>query len=135
MGIIGSFEGWVPTPQDLYYNGVKTQIPFVNSAVCADQNTRLYITNGTGVPFRLFHTNFDVRSYSALIFEGSFVSSGGPNGYFEVTLGNTISGVKLNGNRSSFQFDISQVITMPANLQVSTKYLNVGCYFTRIRLA
>ncbi len=22
MGIIGSFEGWVPTPQDLYYNGV-----------------------------------------------------------------------------------------------------------------
>ena len=76
MGIIGSFEGWVPNPQDLYYNGVNSAgFTLGDGQGWYFENTRIHykpssISGNTKAV--VFSRAIDVRSYSKLILEGYF---------------------------------------------------------------
>ena len=154
MGIIGSFEGFVPTPQDLYYNGVNVGGLQINSF--AQENTRLYMTGDYATWDQraiVFPNTIDVRSYSKLILEGRFLRY-----YHKDSDGNSTSSswVKLyryktyNSNEQlasvewggeygaamgNIVFDISQLISFEANkYYIGIAYIAKGTYITRIRL-
>ena len=138
MGIIGSFEGWVPTPQDLYYNGVNVNgILKLNNAIF--ENTRILLTSDTQNTLAFYFTkDIDVRSYSRLVFEGAFFQM--YNNGFMANLngpsGSTLVSI-TSATTNTFQFDITQLTTIPANsyLMFTMFLANRQSYITRIRLA
>ena len=154
MGIIGSFEGWVPTPRDLYYNGLNVGGLKIN--LFTQENTRLYMTGDYATWNQqaiVFSNTIDVRSYSKLILEGRFLRY-----YHKDSDGNSTpsSWVKLyryktyNSNEQlasvewggeygaamgNIVFDISQLISFEANkYYIGIAYIAKGTYITRIRL-
>ena len=134
LGIQGNFEGWVPTPQDLYYNGVNSGLA-VNYTACTFENTRIKLTSNfrSGVIFN-FSRTYDVRSYSKLILEGSFrVYGTNMNATIqqESTSG-VIASVNIGGDTSRLEFDISQVITFDTKHYVYFRNSNSD-YITRVR--
>ena len=153
MGIIGSFEGWVPTPQDLYYNGVNVGGLQIN--LFAQENTRLLMKGDYSTWNHraiVFPNTIDVRSYSKLIFEGQFLrywkndpDNGIPPSWISLCRYKTynsdeeIAKVKWDGGYGAsignFQLDISQLTTFEANkYYISIGYIAKGTYITRIRL-
>lgn len=134
LGIQGNFEGWVPMPQDLYYNGVNSGLT-VNNAACTFENTRIKLTSNfrSGTIFN-FSRTYDVRSYSKLILEGSFrifgtnmnatIEQEGTSGF--------IASVNIGGNTSRLEFDISQAITFDTKHYVYFRNSNSD-YITRVR--
>ena len=138
MGIIGSFEGWVPNPQDLYYNGVNVNgILKLNNAIF--ENTRILLTSDTQNTLAFYFTkDIDVRSYSRLVFEGAFFQM--YNNGFMANLngpsGSTLVSI-TSATTNTFQFDITQLTTIPANsyLMFTMFLANRQSYITRIRLA
>ena len=134
LGIQGNFEGWVPTPQDLYYNGVNSGLAG-NYTACTFENTRIKLTSNfrSGVIFN-FSRTYDVRSYSKLILEGSFrVYGTNMNATIqqESTSG-VIASVNIGGDTSRLEFDISQVITFDTKHYVYFRNSNSD-YITRVR--
>ena len=153
MGIIGSFEGWVPTPQDLYYNGVNVGGLQIN--LFAQENTRLLMKGDYSTWNHraiVFPNTIDVRSYSKLIFEGQFLrywkndpDNGIPPSWISLCRYKTynsdeeIAKVKWDGGYGAsignFQLDISQLTTFEANkYYISIGYIAKGTYIIRIRL-
>ena len=137
--ITGSFEGWVPTPQDLYYKGNNLAGFTVSDAQF--QNTQIvFPIAGTLRLNPILNTTkiIDVRSYTNLVFEGTLKPFSVSNGFiqgFEIptdigtisTLSNTSNGL----NQSIHTVNISQAKQIVIG-KISTQYRGT---ITRIRLS
>lgn len=137
FGQTGAFEGWVPTPQDLYYNGVFTK-QFTFPSIIAQENTRLLIKSNQTRRLFAFAEAIDVRSYSQLIFEGDFVNYFEAGSNYAISL-ETGSGALVSGTTylptNTVVFNITNVATIPANTDIYIYSLKYGSYINRIRLA
>lgn len=136
-GVVGTFEGWVPTPQDWYYNGVNTYGVACNSTYFRFENTRIYCfyTSSSRVNSIQFRRAYNVQSYSRLNFNGHFISNaatirvelGGSN------IGTTVTNVP-NG-AGSFSIDISQISSFSGSEALWIRDLKEGLFFNRISLS
>jgi hypothetical protein len=136
-GVVGTFEGWVPTPQDWYYNGVNTYGVDCNSAYFRFENTRIYCfsTSSSRVNSIQFRRAYNVQSYSRLNFNGHFISNAatirvdleGSN------IGTTVTNVP-NG-AGSFSIDISQISSFSGSEVLWIRDLKGGLFFNRISLS
>nr|DAE21434.1 MAG TPA: tail protein [Myoviridae sp. ctgXL3] len=136
-GVVGTFEGWVPTPQDWYYNGVNTYGVDCNSAYFRFENTRIYCfsTSSSRVNSIQFRRAYNVQSYSRLNFNGHFISNAatirvdleGSN------IGTTVTNVP-NG-AGSFSIDISQISSFSGSEALWIRDLKGGLFFNRISLS
>ena len=136
-GVVGTFEGWVPTPQDWYYNGVNTYGVDCNSAFFRFENTRIYCfsTSSSRVNSIQFRKAYNVQSYSRLNFNGHFISNAAT---IRVDLGvsniNTTATNVPNG-ASSFSIDISQITSFSGSEVLWVRDLKEGLFFNRISLS
>jgi hypothetical protein len=136
-GVVGTFEGWVPTPQDWYYNGVNTYGVDCNSTYFRFENTRIYCfsTSSSRVNSIQFRRAYNVQSYSRLNFNGHFISNAatirvdleGSN------IGTTVTNVP-NG-AGSFSIDISQISSFSGSEALWIRDLKGGLFFNRISLS
>lgn len=138
MGIIGSFEGWVPTPQDLYYNGVNTGGFELIDGQATYENTRInlvYTKDGSNTPIR-FIKSIDVRSYSQLIIEGEFRIKGTSTSCSLKRGSQSLAGVTLETMSTKIHLNISQLISLEPDDRISFRSINdLNSCITRIRLA
>lgn len=142
--ITGSFEGWVPTPQDLYYNGTNPAGFTINSNCAAFQNTRIVMTSEPSsyeINTIQFTKSYNVQSYSKLIFEGQFDSIGTSstsNRTLKIYIKDNDSYVAsfsaMDAHLTSVTLDITNLKTINSGAVIFTR-IKQGNYFTRIRLA
>lgn len=142
--ITGSFEGWVPTPQDLYYNGTNPAGFTINSNCAAFQNTRIVMTSESSsneINTIQFTKSYNVQSYSKLIFEGQFDSIGTSstsNRTLKIYIKDNDSYVAsfsaMDAHLTSVTLDITNLKTINSGAVIFTR-IKQGNYFTRIRLA
>lgn len=142
--ITGSFEGWVPTPQDLYYNGTNPAGFTINSSCAAFQNTRIVMTSESSsseINTIQFTKSYNVQSYSKLIFEGKFESIGTSTTsnrtlriYIKENTSVIASFSAMDANLTSVTLDITNLKTINSGAAIFTR-IKQGNYFTRIRLA
>lgn len=119
-GVVGTFEGWVPSPQDLYYNGVNTYGVQINSALARFDSTRITLLQSTSstaswVNYIQFKKVYNVNSYSRLTFYGSFLARGST---FRAQFRGTSIGsleVDLSNGATSCAFNIAQIISLLGN--------------------
>lgn len=136
-GVVGTFEGWVPTPQDWYYNGVNTYGVDCNSAYFRFENTRIYCfsTSSSMVNSIQFRRAYNVQSYSRLNFNGHFISNAAT---IRVDLeGSNISTTVTNvpNGAGSFSIDISQISSFSGSEVLWIRDLKGGLFFNRISLS
>lgn len=136
-GVVGTFEGWVPTPQDWYYNGVNTYGVDCNSAYFRFENTRIYCfsTSSSRVNSIQFRRAYNVQSYSRLNFNGHFISNA-------VTIRVDLSGSNISttvtnvpNGAGSFSIDISQISSFSGSEVLWIRDLKEGLFFNRISLS
>ena len=142
--ITGSFEGWVPTPQDLYYNGTNPAGFTINSNCVAFQNTRIVMTSESSsseINTIQVTKSYNVQSYSKLIFEGKFESIGTSTAsnrtlkiYIKENTSVIASFSAMDANLTSVTLDITNLKTINSGAVIFTR-IKQGNYFTRIRLA
>ena len=139
LGVQGNFEGWVPNPQDLYYNGVNSA-GLILLYGWTFENTRIafyYDSRAGSVPSFRFPNAIDVRSYSRLIFEGYFHWSADSTMYCILNNPTQVSRANFNKGATYVALDISQVVTINANATINMSLDKASggvCYITRIRL-
>lgn len=139
LGVQGNFEGWVPNPQDLYYNGVNSA-GLILLYGWTFENTRIafyYDSLAGSVPSFRFPNAIDVRSYSRLIFEGYFHWSTNSTMYCILNNPTQVSRANFNKGATYVALDISQVVTINANATINMSLDKASggvCYITRIRL-
>lgn len=139
LGVQGNFEGWVPNPQDLYYNGVNSA-GLILLYGWTFENTRIafyYDGLAGSVPSFRFPNAIDVRSYSRLIFEGYFHWSADSTMYCILNNPTQVSHANFNKGATYVALDISQVVTINANATINMSLNKASggvCYITRIRL-
>lgn len=139
LGVQGNFEGWVPNPQDLYYNGVNSA-GLILLYGWTFENTRIafyYNSRAGSVPSFRFPNAIDVRSYSRLIFEGYFHWSADSTMYCILNNPTQVSRANFNKGATYVALDISQVVTINANATINMSLDKASggvCYITRIRL-
>lgn len=136
-GVVGTFEGWVPTPQDWYYNGVNIYGVDCNSAYFRFENTRIYCfsTSSSRVNSIQFRRAYNVQSYSRLNFNGYFISNAAT---IRVDLGGSnISTIVTNvpNGAGSFSIDISQISSFSGSEVLWIRDLKEGLFFNRISLS
>lgn len=136
-GVVGTFEGWVPTPQDWYYNGVNTYGVDCNSAYFRFENTRIYCfsTSSSRVNSIQFRRAYNVQSYSRLNFNGHFISNAAT---IRADLaGSSISTTVTNvpNGAGSFSIDISQISSFSGSEVLWIRDLKEGLFFNRISLS
>lgn len=136
-GVVGTFEGWVPTPQDWYYNGVNTYGVGCNSVYFRFENTRIYCfsTSSSRVNSIQFRRAYNVQSYSRLNFNGHFISNAAT---IRVDLeGSKISTTVTNvpNGAGSFSIDISQISSFSGSEVLWIRDLKEGLFFNRISLS
>lgn len=136
-GVVGTFEGWVPTPQDWYYNGVNTYGVDCNSAYFRFENTRIYCfsTSSSNVNSIQFRRAYNVQSYSRLNFNGHFISNAAT---IRVNLeGSNMSTTVTNvpNGAGSFSIDISQMSSFSGSEVLWIRDLKGGLFFNRISLS
>lgn len=141
LGVQGNFEGWVPNPQDLYYNGVNSAgFTLGDGQGWYFENTRIHykpssISGNTKAV--VFSRAIDVRSYSKLILEGYFNWSLNSNQYIMLCTQTSFGDIEVRFKNPAniVEFNISQVTTINAG-----GWLGIGAsvseqWITRIRLA
>lgn len=139
LGVQGNFEGWVPNPQDLYYNGVNSA-GLILLYGWTFENTRIafyYDSLAGSVPSFRFPNAIDVRSYSRLIFEGYFHWSADSTMYCILNNPTQVSRANFNKGATYVALDISQVVTINTNATINMSLNKASggvCYITRIRL-
>lgn len=142
-GVVGTFEGWVPSPQDLYYNGINTYGVELNNSFIRFENTRMYVYNISyttttlnWVNFVQFTKAYNIKQYNRLTFYGSFLR--GPiENKFSADFRNTEIGIlsyTSASDVSSVSFTITQIMSLKG---VETFYMktNKGTYINRIALS
>ena len=136
LGIIGSFEGFVANPTDLYYKGANNA-GIRGSAFARLDVTQISITQIVGSSVSpdtllLQHNVMNAAPYSRLIFEGALNQS--------VSKATVKIGVQTNigllwaesVTTSSLAIDISQAGSLTGSIYAAN--LNTASYISRIRL-
>ena len=138
-GVVGTFEGWVPSPQDLYYNGVNTYGVQINSARARFDSTciTLFQSDSTDswINYIQFKKVYNVNSYSRLTFYGSFLARGST---LKADFRNTSIGslkVDLSNGATSCAFNIAQIISLLGNETFYMYGAKDGTYVNRIALS
>ena len=133
--VTGTFEGWVPTATDWYYNGVIASGFSVGSNVTA-QNTRLLIIQSGTASVYTRSSSINVQSFSTLTLEGSFLFNGSGVLYAHVLVGTTEfdSNERGGNNFSKFTINISQATSGTIRIFVHNVKPNES-YITRIRVS
>lgn len=136
-GVVGTFEGWVPTPQDWYYNGVNTYGVDCNNAYFRFENTRIYCfsSSSSRVNSIQFRRAYNVQSYSRLNFNGYFISNAAT---IRVELGESSIGFTVTmvpNGAGSFSIDISQISSFSGSEALWIRGLKEGLFFNRISLS
>lgn len=136
-GVVGTFEGWVPTPQDWYYNGVNTYGVDCNTAYFRFENTRIYCfyTSSSRVNSIQFRRAYNVQSYSRLNFNGYFISNAAT---IRVELAGSSIGTTVTNvpkGAGSFSIDISQISSFSGSETLWIRDLKEGLFFNRISLS
>lgn len=134
--VTGTFEGWVPSPTDWYYNGVYQYGWYlVNTNSWRNENTRIYCYHN-GSCFIRSNNYFDLRSYNNLTIQG-FLTKNREDIIINLHSGSsTLATVcSINGNTFfTLTMDISQLTTYTGlELQISPGYF--GNYITQIRVS
>lgn len=134
----GIFEGFVPTPTDLYYNGAFNMGSYnLDGGYWRKENTRILKintqTNYNNDPF-LSGLNVNITSYRKLILEGMFYvrsTNWGATAYMRALtdIGN------IDSPQSSTTYTITIDITQARTLTGISSYVGTNSYVTRIRLA
>lgn len=133
--VTGTFEGWVPSPTDWYYNGVIASGFRIGDDVIA-QNTRLLITRtGTASVYKN-SSSINVRSFNTLTLEGSFLFNATGVLSAKVLIGTTTyhSNERGGNNFSRFTINISQAISGTIRISVDNVKPDES-YITRIRVS
>lgn len=118
-GVVGTFEGYVPSPQDLYYNGINTYGVSINTAYARFDSTRITIFHpdaASWVNYIQFKKVYNVNSYSRLTFYGSFLAISGSTlkaEFRDTSIGNLK--VDLSNGATSCAFNIAQIISLLGN--------------------
>lgn len=136
--VTGIFEGFVPTPTDLYYNGAFNMSSYnLNGTYWRKENTRLFkfytSDNYVFEPF-LSSLNVNITSYTKLIFEGFLaVKATGWGSQAVISASTDIGSIESPraGGSSSITIDITQARTLTG----ITTYVGTNTYINRIRLA
>lgn len=135
--VVGTFEGWVPTPQDLYYNGINNAMFTTGNYVRLDNdrisilsrlNNQLGISSGRG---------YNVTSYSRLIAEGRFspfLTASNVCGFEVISQGKSSKSNGPGGTVTSLTADISIFSSFDIETRIHFINLEAGSYITRIRL-
>ena len=129
FGVKGTFEGWVPTATDLYYNGV-------NSANLADDYLNHFTFENTRIKFMTYGQSqkiyslkcpkaYDVKSFSKLNFQGRMKPF--KDGEADVTIQAMVNGkntilaglYNISGVKTTISLDISQLTSIAANWVIS----------------
>ena len=118
-GVVGTFEGYVPSPQDLYYNGINTYGVSINTTYARFDSTRITIFHpdaASWVNYIQFKKVYNVNSYSRLTFYGSFLAISGSTLKAEFR-GTSIGNLKvdLSNGATSCAFNIAQIISLLGN--------------------
>lgn len=136
--VVGTFEGWVPTPTDLYYNGTFNMGAYtLDTGIWRAENTRLFkIFNNNNYNNEnfLYNLNINITSYSRIIFEGNFVTKITNSGSTALLVVLTDIGF-CYGSSYSGTTQLVVDITQAKNIRSILCYLGINSYVTRIRLA
>ena len=139
-GVVGTFEGWVPSPQDLYYNGVNTYGVQINSSRARFDSTCITLfpsinSTASWVNYIQFKKAYNVNSYSRLTFYGSFLASGSTlKAQFRDTGIGSLE-VGLSNGATSCAFNIAQIISLLGNETFYMFGVKDGTYVNRIALS
>lgn len=135
FGVMGSWEGWVPTPQDLYYNGVNSA-GFIAKVSALFQNTQIYIDPPRMGACELlsFSKSYDIRSYSRLIFEGKFIARTDVVFIIKPPGSLSVCSTKVSTDDTRLVADIAQLTSLEAGYMICGGGYYTGTYITRIRL-
>lgn len=139
--VTGTFEGWVPTAQDLYYNGVNSA-GFTTDTTGGKANFYAWrITNAIASMYLIFGKAYNVTSYSKLNVQGSFTQQG------SYAMSCTIRNKIVNGTvyveasipngATTFSVNISDLTSIPSGYYLCFYQLKYpeGCSITRIWLS
>lgn len=135
--VTGTFEGWVPSPTDWYYNGVIASGFSVDTTNWRKENTRLYLLRVlNSYPFTILTNNnsLNLRSYSKLTLSGYFVPLG-DDAYADLIVAGSgrFLSASFSNDRYSVEIDISQATQGTITLKFYNLKLN--SYITRIRVS
>lgn len=139
-GVVGTFEGWVPSPQDLYYKGVNTYGVQINTARARFDSTCITLLPSTSstaswVNYIQFKKAYNVNSYSRLTFYGSFLAMGSTlKAQFRDTGIGSLE-VGLSNGATSCAFNIAQIISLLGNETFYMLGVKNGTYVNRIALS
>ena len=139
-GVVGTFEGWVPSPQDLYYNGVNTYGVQINTSRARFDSTCITLFPSTSstaswVNYIQFKKAYNVNSYSRLTFYGSFLAMGSTlKAQFSDTGIGTLE-VGLSNGATSCAFNIARIISLLGNETFYMFGVKYGTYVNRIALS
>lgn len=130
--VTGTFEGWVPSPTDWYYNGVIASGFRAGEAVIV-QNTRLLINRSGNANVYNNSSSINVQSFNTLTLEGSFLFNASGVLSARVIIGTSAyySNEKGGNNFSRFTINISQAISGTISIYVEN-VKPMESYITRI---
>lgn len=139
MGVTGTWEGWVPTAQDLYYNGVNS----AGFTISGGEFQNTIIKHRGSATVRLnFTKNYNVRAYSRLNFKGYYILGSTSSGFIKFLLGyqsgsssNTWGKTEVSSGATTSSIDITQLTDVTTMYYIIITYSNENSYTSRIWLS
>lgn len=138
--VTGTFEGWVPSPTDWYYNGVYQYGWYLaGNSAWRNENTRIYCYDGNSNYAIIVKSNnyFDLRPYNTLTIYGKFVGAFDRSNYFILNSGSTYLATSeefKNITKYEVSINISQLTTYTKLIIYINHAYNTD-YITRIRVS
>lgn len=136
MNLIGTFEGWVPAPTDLYYMGVNSANITI-SAYAKFENTQITWT-GSYIYFTLvINKNYNVQSFSHLNLSGNFVIKANTTGEFSVQneSGTKLSTITCGNGATLVSINITQLTSLNSGWKIYVYGSISGFYINHIWLS
>lgn len=139
--VTGTFEGWVPSPTDWYYNGVyQYGWNLYLTSRWRNENTRIYCYDATGSSGVIIRSTnyFDLRSYNKLTIYGKIVAKYNENNRMILQDGSgnqlAVSEWFISTEKNEVTIDISQLTTY-TGLGIWILHNYTFDYITRIRVS
>ena len=148
-GLVGTFEGWVPEPQDLFYGGQLFQGLRLHDKNTYLESNLIKFRIGSGISsgssefglVRIYLDRvMDVHSYTKIMFDGyfsSYPSTKEMSIYIKHTGQNLITKTTVPNGARTFSLNIENVATIGGGSEwmIISDYASSNCYISKIRLA
>ena len=148
-GLVGTFEGWVPEPQDLFYGGQLFQGLRLHDKNTYLESNLIKFRIGSGISsgssefglVRIYLDRvMDVHSYTKIMFDGYFspyLSTKEMSIYMKHTGQNLITKTTVPNGARTFSLNIENVATIGGGSEwmIISDYASSKCYISKIRLA